>query len=367
MRIVFISLILLLLNLTTVTAQDPVFSLYFNNLVALNPALAGVNGTYNVSSQFRQQWAPIVNNNFSTATANFDLSICSKNVDRYGLGVNLYSNKGGDGFLFNNFVGIDYSFMAINSCKKKKAHLLSFGLEGGWGITYIDWSKLVFSNQLDPRDGIITGSTNHFVSQNYGQRNYFDAAAGIFYRYKNENKFKNRFSGGNIGLSVHHLPRPNNGLAYNDNYQYPMKLTFHSGLEFPFYYRNRTKEMLRLQVRVRVISQFFKSTNFTFVDIGNTFVFPENRFYSGFLLRFVPKSPALKNTYGTSFFIGYVLKEKNPQINIAYAFENSIKGVSKDIVAGSTTSHEFSLNFIILNKKSCPSCGKKGQLDCFDF
>jgi type IX secretion system PorP/SprF family membrane protein len=118
---------------------------------------------------YRNQYTSSGNNsNYFTASLDY-------NVPTFGGGVGLiYSYaSGGNAFLnTNNMAGI-YSY-SVGSDR----YVLSFGLQAGISNQNIDYSQLVFGDQIDPRLGIIPGSVSAADALPYNNKYYFDAGAG---------------------------------------------------------------------------------------------------------------------------------------------------------------------------------------------
>ena len=102
---------------------------------------------------------------------------------------------------------------------------MMFAAQATWNQRFLDWSKLVFGDQIDPRRGVIY-QTGDFPVENYRMgsgniytRGYFDVSAG-FVGYT-----KNFY----FGVAAKHLNMPNESLLLNNDARLPIRLTGHIG------------------------------------------------------------------------------------------------------------------------------------------
>jgi type IX secretion system PorP/SprF family membrane protein len=152
-------------------AQDHQYSQFFNSPVYLNPALNGqFEGDLRMNMIYRNQWSTLPGA-LTYITASIDY-----NIPKFGGGVGLMFTRANEGtayYLRNNLAGI-YSYSVGSD-----DFVLSFGLQAGIGNRTIDQSKLVFGDQIDPRQGYIPGSQSAADLGALNNKFYFDAGAGI--------------------------------------------------------------------------------------------------------------------------------------------------------------------------------------------
>jgi len=113
-------------------AQNIHFSRYDFQPLLLNPANSGsYNGSYRVTAIYRDQWANLLPNSFSTPSISIDapLGVAFREQDWIGVGVNFYQDRAGAGKLtttgFNGFLSYH---LALN---KDQKNVLTLGLNGG--------------------------------------------------------------------------------------------------------------------------------------------------------------------------------------------------------------------------------------------
>ena len=165
-RALFLYLIICLRSLPGF-AQDHMYSQFFNSPLYLNPALTGqFEGDLRMSLIYRNQWTTVPGN-FSYVSASIDY-----NVPRFGGGIGLLITRSSEGtaFLDNTNISGLYSY-SIGS----EDFVLSFGLQAGITNRTIDYSKLVFGDQIDPTLGIVSGSSVAASALPFNNKFYFDS------------------------------------------------------------------------------------------------------------------------------------------------------------------------------------------------
>jgi len=91
----------------------------------------------------------------------------------------------------------------------------------GYGNNQLDFSSLIFGDQIDPFSGSIIGFSRDPVTANNNIR-YFDTGASV-HAHNNENMF--------FGLSVKHLNNPNISLNKNSNDKKDLYISLQAGYE----------------------------------------------------------------------------------------------------------------------------------------
>lgn len=140
-----------MINLSAM-AQDHVYSQFFNAPIYLNPSLTGqFEGDIRMNLIYRNQWSGL-SGDLSYITASADL-----NISKFAGGVGLMFNRSSEGtaYLVKNNAAATYSYSVGGD-----DFIASFGIQAGITSRQIDWSKLVFSDQIDMRLGYIPGSVS---------------------------------------------------------------------------------------------------------------------------------------------------------------------------------------------------------------
>jgi len=165
--------------------QDIHFSQFYNTPTLVNPALTGLfrydyRGTVVYRNQWRQANAP-----FTTIAVSGDMNIPINPLtgDKLGVGVFFFNDQMGDGVIRNNTIIGSLAYHKI--LDKQKRNRLSFGLQAGYVQKGIDYSTLVFGNQIvnyqaDP--SVLSGEEGRNTIS------YFNLNAGVAWLYKANSK-----------------------------------------------------------------------------------------------------------------------------------------------------------------------------------
>jgi type IX secretion system PorP/SprF family membrane protein len=129
------------------------------------------------------------------------------------------SNEGTAYLTRNNISGI-YSYSVGDD-----DFVASFGLQAGLTSRKIDWSKLVFSDQIDPRAGYIPGSSSGAEQPAFNSKYFFDATAGLNFVYKNAM----------LGTSLEHLNQPDESFTGSKSLL-PIRAVVHASYRIPLGY-----------------------------------------------------------------------------------------------------------------------------------
>jgi type IX secretion system PorP/SprF family membrane protein len=212
-------------TLSTIKAQDPVYSQFYNAPLQLNPGFAGISHAPRFTLLYRNQW-PFVSDAFAsyaTYSASYDQYFDRLNS---GVGLMIMSDDAGGGLIKTNRASLFYSYnLQINNDTYLKG-----GIEAGFIQTRIGWDLLVFGDQLDPRFGNTSpGGTPYpsgeVIPEDDGTVN-FDVSFGLLV-------YSKRYY---AGIALKHLNTPDlsvlaqNGDAFDG---LPMRLSVHAGMEFP--------------------------------------------------------------------------------------------------------------------------------------
>lgn len=149
----------MLLSYRVYSQQDPLFSQYMFNKLALNPGYAGSRDALSVDLLYRYQWV-----NIDGAPKTISASVHSPlRNPRLGLGLTAYNDQIGPLTFTKAFGSFSYKILFDNST-------LSFGLQMGFSHSYLDKSKLKVYDEGDIL--ILYDQTRQFIP---------DANFGIYY------------------------------------------------------------------------------------------------------------------------------------------------------------------------------------------
>lgn len=226
-----------------VMGQDPQFTQFYANPLYLNPAFAGTARCPRVVLNYRNQW-PALTGTFVTTSASYD-----QHVDGLmgGLGLIVTNDQAGKGTLNTTSVSGIYAYQQAISPK--------FSLKAGFQATYfqksLDWSKLTFGDQIDPRRGFIYNTNDVPRGGSVGNADFSAGVLGytdVFF----------------VGFAVHHLTQPNESLIVGES-KLPMKITGHAGAAIPLGMNGKYGEA-RTRISPNVLYQ--QQAAFTQLNLG---------------------------------------------------------------------------------------------------
>jgi type IX secretion system PorP/SprF family membrane protein len=317
---VLISLVFILAAYTRVTAQDPQFSQFYAAPLYLNPAFAGATQQGRVGINYRNQW-PSIDANFTTISAFADFYIEDKNS---GVGALLTrDNVGLLGIQSVNFA-VQYAYQL------RITKGLSFrpGFQASIYNRSVNFSKLTFGDQFDPRTGEIINPTAETLR---GENIFFPdiAAGGLLYT-------PNAW----LGFAAHHLTQPNQSITGSNDRLY-RKISAHVGWKYYFrpgvtgtgVYAHEQERSVAPTVQYRHQGQFDQA------DVGLYFTFEPiivGTWYRGIPFKEVN---GFTNNESLVILVGLTLKGKNDILNIGYSYDYTLSQLGP----GSGGAHEFSL------------------------
>jgi len=166
----------------------------------LNPALTGIHGSHNVRLVYQENyWEEFFD--FSTIGASFEYSnlFCNGIFNsRFDGGISIIRDQEGNGNFSTTLLNLNLVY-TIPFKTWGLLHNVRVGLGmGNFEYHSIDWTKLTFSDQIDPEYGPIGGTD--FVAPEYNSTISYSPSIGIVYK----TQLKDRFSL-KIGLSSRYL------------------------------------------------------------------------------------------------------------------------------------------------------------------
>lgn len=297
-------------------AQDAVFSQFTTAPVHQNPAFAGLSPSTKISFIYRYS-LPLWPNAFLTSGVSVEKSFRDFNS---GLGWTITKDESGDGIFSDTRSRLSYSYeVQINSESR-----LRLGLDIGVINHRINWSKLIFGDQIDPLDGPGGAGTIEELPQ-WNNKTALDVGAGLLYAHP-------RWY---AGLSIRHLNRPeltflyqNIGSRSNITDGWPNRITFNIGTEIPFTLYNIGSRPAFISPNLMMIRQgpFHQVVGGTYIGV--------NAVFGGMWYK-----TAVRNRDAVVGMVGY----KNGIFKFAYSFDWLVSDLANSQNGGS---HEFS---VILN------------------
>jgi type IX secretion system PorP/SprF family membrane protein len=200
-----ILMLLFVLLVTSLKAQDPHFSQFYSNPLLLNPALTGTsNGLYRVSATYRDQWRSALDDPLKTYTVSGDVSFpVSKGArslsDKFAFGFNFFSDRVST-FDFNSTqISLFGAYhKALDNATKQ---YLSAGIYLGIAQKNLNYEDLSFEDQFNAIDGYTLGTGEFLPANNFG---YGDMGVGVNYTISPSSN-----STFYAGIAMFHLNSPN--------------------------------------------------------------------------------------------------------------------------------------------------------------
>lgn len=231
-------------------AQDPSLSQFFANRMYLNPAFTGMEAGLQVTLSTRNQWYA-ANKGYSFATASAEWQ---EDCLKSGFGIMITHAREGLAPMKTSAGSFSYSYLPSGATGN--FHL---GFQAGFIQKQLDWSKLTFSDQLDPVFGKIYASAMAAGNESVS---VFDVAAGFVYRWDSKvranSKVQKSFRS-HIGLAFHHLisffdEGPDASILKTDA-EVPGRITIHGGTIIPLTFLRGVDNNLVLSPNFRFESQ----------------------------------------------------------------------------------------------------------------
>ncbi len=219
----FILLLYIIATATGLKAQDAHFSQFYANPLYLNPAFAGAKVCPRLVMNYRNQW-PSIPGSYVTYNASFDMHI---NSIHGGLGLLVTSDRAGEGVLNTTSAALIYSVRI----QLTREWFLKAGIQAGFFQKSLDWDKLTFGDQINPKWGFSQKTGEPRPPGGKYDTQDFDVSSGLLV-------YSKRFFG---GVAVHHMVPVNVAFTDNGTSYLDMKITGHAGMMIPLTKRGRKR------------------------------------------------------------------------------------------------------------------------------
>jgi type IX secretion system PorP/SprF family membrane protein len=365
-------IITLLLHGLDASAQDPVLSQFFANRSYLNPAFTGLEDGLQISATARNQWyAADQGYSFFTTTAEWQEPCWNS-----GFGIAITHAQEGLAPMNASSAGLMYSY--VIPAERQNWH---FGFKYTYNQKQLDWSKLTFSDQLDPVFGNIYGSA---VNPGQESVHYHDFNFGVVRRWdsKTRTNRKHQYSTrSHIGLAINHMASLF-GVGPDESFlgtgaEVPARITLHGGTIIPLEFLQGVGRHLTLSPNFRFESQGPNPLNpaksITLFS-GGLYVVFLNQFTTGVLYHTRAPLAGAKHTNAVTIAAGF---SNQPQKKLK---DNFYLGLSVDINTSglgirSNNIYELNLRYAFRGLKTfCDRGQGKGRvrpkgkrLDCPHF
>tara|TARA_R110002049_G_scaffold171016_3_gene337611 strand:+ start:4272 stop:5288 length:1017 start_codon:yes stop_codon:yes gene_type:complete len=321
------NLLLLLYSLFTVViikAQDAQFSQFYAAPLYVNPAFTGSTIEHRLAANYRMQW-PSVPGGFSNYHFSYDYNADKINS---GIGISAFREESGSFGLTTNLIALSYAYRF----EIKRDLFIMAGMKFGYGFRSIDFSKLVFNDQLESGSNS-TRDGNAFLQETIS---YPDFSAGMLV-------FSSKYW---FGASLNHLNTPNQTLLRGDQSvsELPMKFSLHGGYVFAI------KDAIVNKMasnNVTAAFQYKSQGQFDQLDIG--LYYTNNPLVFGVWYRGIPLFKSYEPSYANNdafvALLGYSIPDYN--ISIGYSYDVTISRLS----ANTAGAHELSIVYEVSSKR----------------
>jgi type IX secretion system PorP/SprF family membrane protein len=273
-----------------------------------------------------------------------------------GLGVFAMNTTEGEGFMRTSQFSVIQSFERVIP----KVVRIRAGYQVGVINKHIDWSRLVFGDELDPIMGQVYQSKA--ISPEAGGRTFADFTAGFLLDFP-KIKIGESSIGNMIGVNMSHLTEPDESIL-GLNSRLPRKYVFNYGMYIPLVEEEMTGRYLILYPNVI----YEKQRNFETTNIG--FYVAKNPMLAGIWYRSrkisdTKRSDAIILNIGLRGDLG-----KKTSYKMGYSYDFTISGLASNTLGA----HEVSLILEFKDAALFTGKGKFGKRkrsnraqDCEDF
>ncbi|MFH0866224.1 MAG: PorP/SprF family type IX secretion system membrane protein [Bacteroidota bacterium] len=322
-----IAIITLLLSSVKLFAQDPSFSQFYFNQLYFNPAFSGLSGGLNVNLAHRVLW-PNLPGKFNTSKFSGDIDISGIN-GMGGVGILATSDVEGDGSLKTFNFGIPISIRPINFSNNIDEKYRYINFQTGFLVSMvyksINWDKFVFSDQLDPVDGIVHPSSFSYPEES--NTVFPDFAFGMVGDYQNAPFGKSQKNNWNVraGFAFHHITQPDYSFLGLES-KLPVKFVGHINFNFPL---NKDENFVVAPAFV-----YEQQSDMQTYFFGSNILW-RSLYIGGWYRKFT-------NTDAVTFITGLVFG-KNYKFYISYSYDMTIS----DLASATLGSHEINLSYML--------------------
>ncbi len=292
-------------------AQDPQLSQFYNAPLFVNPAFAGATYEHRFVANYRTQW-PSLPQAFNTAVFSYDFNMPYLNS---GLGLVFTNDRAGTVGLQNTSVSFVYAYKVRLAGKWVLSPAVSFG----YAWRRVDFSRLVFGDQLDFQGGSIP--TQDPSLQTGINARFFDFGSGLLL-------YNDRLW---LGLSAYHLNRPNQSFT-GGNARLAVRAAVHGGYRIPLL--NDVKNNRLSSITPAFI--YRRQGQFDQLDVGLQFHY--NPIMVGFWYRGLPVQQVVNDNTNHDA-VTFVMGLRFAQLQVGYSYDITVSRLG----ANSGGAHEISV------------------------
>jgi type IX secretion system PorP/SprF family membrane protein len=206
MRPILITTLLFLFSLAKIWSQDPAYGSFMSGRVLFNPSLVGAMGSQSLHVRTKGQWLQDGGGGYKTISILGEETMPCSVVD---MGFKLNFNEEGSGLYRTFEAGLLVSSFIPFSLRRHSDHNIRFGMDASWGRNTINYSKLIFSDQLDPKYGVI-GPSSFNANNPSESKSYVNPGLGTSIRSLWNKNSKNALMT-NVGVAMYRFYGLRNG------------------------------------------------------------------------------------------------------------------------------------------------------------
>lgn len=314
-------------------SQEPIFTQFCLNPIYVNPALAGYENNFKLSTNQRFQW-PNIPSQFNTTTVALD---SWQNMTNSGFSSMYTRNIEGEGSLTTTTFSSGLAYRLFD--KGKSPVKVQVGFQYQHIRKRIDWSRLVFSDELDALYGDIFSSA--FIPPDLNSYHLNNLSLGGVFTYRIRKgvtrigrNYANMDLDSELGFAVHNFVQRRDGFIF-PNQLSPIKYTVHGSFLMNVYSRRASTG-----IRPNFIYQQYDNNDLKTAQIGlDAMMYPLNYgiFYRHQMSTIRENS---KPRESLGFIIGY---RKNYSSNMSITFSYSADFTISQLGGSTAGTHEFVL------------------------
>ncbi len=280
-------------------AQDPIYSQSYAAPMLISPSFTGLTYGSRISMNFRDQWpgAESAYRNYAISWDGFFEKFSS------GFGVMINRNDQAQGTYVYQNISLLYSY----DFEIARGYNIRPGMQFQYIDRALNYSKLVFGNQINPDNGISTPDANSTIGVAHNSK--FDAAASVMGYTKNYW----------LGVSFDHLVKADIGFSDQGNYN-NIKTTIFGGSKFDLrkVYSGQTQQTLTFAF------QYLNQAGFNQLSLGGYWFL--NPLEVGLWYRGLPFESV--NGYANSDAVIFIFGVTFGKVKFAYSYDLSVSELS---------------------------------------
>ncbi|MFI5187234.1 MAG: PorP/SprF family type IX secretion system membrane protein [Chitinophagales bacterium] len=223
-------IVLWLIAMRSVNAQDPNFSQFFSSPLNVNPALtARINSDWRAISNFRDQWIGPASP-YATGTISYDTKVLQNKIpnvheekNTLGIGGMLMYDYAMDGIMKSTYASLNLSYNVVLA-DGPVVHRLGVGFGGTYGKRTVDFSRLNWEEQWIGYSGFDKNLPTGEAAL-INMKGFFSLSTGLVYSATSEN------SNFDIGAAVFHVNTPKQTFLADPNQRLAMRKVVHANFE----------------------------------------------------------------------------------------------------------------------------------------